>query len=122
MAGDTAARVLEIHEVFLAAEKVRHDDPTTHATAASVAVHGWLSVPPELIGSLVGSEGAGLVWLGVAIGGSHGRQQSAKDSMHFELRDGDRPTLPAGRYPDVLRTGAGPPRGDFPDPELTDSA
>lgn len=114
MATDTAARVLEIHQLFLATERVRRTPPQSHATAEGVAAHGWLSLPPVLIASLVSKEGAGLVWLGVMIE-SHGRKRGAKDSMHFELRPGDLPMLPAGRYPDVLGHPAAP--GDFPSPE-----
>jgi hypothetical protein len=124
LATDTAARVLELHRMFLAAEVERPREPEIRPTAAGVAAHGWVSLPPELIGALTGAEGAGLAWLGVMLMKQKGHPQvlGAKDSMHFELRENDRPALPAGRYPDVLRGGSGVPTGDFPTGEDADSA
>jgi hypothetical protein len=122
VATDTAARVLELHRMFLAAEVERPKEPVSRPTAAGIAAHGWLSLPPELIGALTGADGAGLVWLGVMLSKGHTQVLGAKDSMHFELRQSDLPALPAGRYPDVIRGGSRAPFGDFPAPEDTDSA
>jgi hypothetical protein len=121
VATDTAARVLEIHQLFLSAEQIRHTSPEIRPAAAGVAAHGWLSLPPVLIASLVSEEGAGLMWLGVMITESQGRKLGAKDSMHFEIRPGDRPMLPAGRYPDVLGHPAKSP-GDFVSPDDAETA
>jgi hypothetical protein len=118
----TSARVLDIYEVFRSAIAQRSKDPQAHATTGQVAAHGWLSLPPDLIAALVSNEGAGLTWLGVMVSEKGGHKIGAKDSMHFELRAGDRPNLPAGRYPDMLRGGPSKTPGDFPSPEETDSA
>lgn len=44
-----------------------------------LAAHGFMSVPPEVVAALSGSDAANLKWLGM-MGGT-------KDYMHFELRD-----------------------------------
>ncbi len=49
---------------------------STEATLGSVAAHGFMSLPPALVGALSGSDGGGLRWLGTS--GVH-------DYMHFEL-------------------------------------
>ena len=49
---------------------------STEAKLGSVAAHGFMSLPPALVGALAGSDGGGLRWLGTS--GVH-------DYMHFEL-------------------------------------
>ncbi len=49
---------------------------STEANLGSVAAHGFMSLPPALVGALAGSDGGGLRWLGTS--GVH-------DYMHFEL-------------------------------------
>jgi hypothetical protein len=49
---------------------------STEATLGSVAAHGFMSLPPTLVGALAGSDAGGLRWLGTS--GVH-------DYMHFEL-------------------------------------
>ena len=51
---------------------------------AQLAFHGFLSVPPEVVAALSGSDAGDLRWLGAMRGGT-------KDYMHFELRE--RPKL-----------------------------
>ena len=47
---------------------------------ATLAVHGFMSVPPELVAALSGSEHGNLKWLGANSG-------QTKDYMHFDLRE-----------------------------------
>jgi len=49
---------------------------SSEATPGGVAAHGFMSLPPALVGALAGSDAGALVWLGTA--GVH-------DFMHFEL-------------------------------------
>ena len=49
---------------------------TTEATPGGVAAHGFMNLPPALVGALAGSDAGNLVWLGTA---------SVHDFMHFEL-------------------------------------
>ena len=49
---------------------------STEATPGGVAAHGFMSLPPALVGALAGSDAGNLVWLGTA---------SVHDFMHFEL-------------------------------------
>ena len=49
---------------------------TSEATPGGVAAHGFMSLPPALVGALAGSDAGNLVWLGTA---------SVHDFMHFEL-------------------------------------
>ncbi len=59
--------------------------PTARSPSdAQLALHGFLSVPPEVVAALAGSDAGDLRWLGAMRGGT-------KDYMHFELRD--RPRL-----------------------------
>jgi hypothetical protein len=59
--------------------------PTARSPSdAQLALHGFLSVPPEVVAALSGSDAANLRWLGAMAGGT-------KDYMHFELRK--RPAL-----------------------------
>jgi len=51
-------------------------------TAETIAAHGFINLPSELIAALVGSEGGGLKWLGSVFSGT-------KDFMHFELEKCD---------------------------------
>jgi hypothetical protein len=129
VAADTTARVRELHQVYLDGNRARGRDPAVKpdksAATGQIAAHGWMSHAPELVAALVGGEGADLAWLGVMLQKEHGRTIGSKDTMHFELRPGDFPALPGGRYPDVIRGGATtgpPPRGDFPSPDEADSA
>ncbi len=57
-------------------------------SASTVAAHGFLSLPAELIAALTGSDGGGLEWLGAVRGGR------SKDFMHFQLKPADQPALP----------------------------
>jgi hypothetical protein len=129
VAADTSARVRELHQVFLDANRARGRYPAVKpersAATGQIAAHGWMSHAPELVAALVGGEGADLAWLGVMLQKDHGKTVGSKDTMHVELRPADYPALPGGRYPDVLRGGpaAGrPPQGDFPSPDEADSA
>jgi hypothetical protein len=101
-------RAVDIFKLFLQAEKERPKDPVDRPTAAGVAAHGFQSLPPNLVGPLVAKEGGGLLWLGVMLG--------EKDTMHFELRSGDQPTLPGGKYPQFLRTPG--EKGPKPAPDV----
>jgi hypothetical protein len=64
-------------------------DPDLHAgvtgTAAQIAKFGYFNLGPELIASLIASDGGGLNWLGTALG--------TKDYMHNDLREADQPSL-----------------------------
>lgn len=55
-------------------------------TPATIAAHGFLNLPAELITALTASDGAGLKWLG-------GLESGTKDFMHFELKKDDQPTI-----------------------------
>jgi hypothetical protein len=57
-------------------------------SASTVAAHGFLSLPAELIAALTGSDGGGLEWLGAVKAGR------SKDFMHFQLKPADQPALP----------------------------
>ncbi len=59
----------------------REEIPTRAAFPSDVqlAVHGFQSVPPEVVGALSGTEGGNLKWLGTTEG-------AIKDYMHFDLR------------------------------------
>lgn len=57
-------------------------------TPATIAAHGFISLPAELIAALTASDGGGLRWLGDV------KERSTKDFMHFELKDADEPELP----------------------------
>jgi len=129
VAADTTARVRELHQVFLDTNRARSRAPVAKPensmATGQIAAHGWMSHAPELVAALVGGEGADLAWLGVMLQKDHGRTVGSKDTMHFELRPGDFPALPGGRYPDVIRGGSAagrPPQGDFPSPDEADSA
>jgi len=59
--------------------------PTARSPSdAQLALHGFLSVAPEVVAALGGSDAGDLRWLGAMSGGT-------KDYMHFELRE--RPKL-----------------------------
>lgn len=66
--------------------------------ASTVAAHGFLSLPAELIAALTGSDGGGLEWLGAVKAGR------SKDFMHFQLKPADQPALPK----EAGAAGAGP--------------
>jgi hypothetical protein len=128
VAADTAARVRELHRVFLDANSERGHAPVSKPdpgrAAGQIAAHGWMSHAPELVAALVGGEGANLAWLGVMLQKDHGKTVGSKDTMHFELRPADYPALPGGAYPAVIHGGSAgrPPQGDFPSPDEADSA
>ncbi|PBC08177.1 hypothetical protein [Mesorhizobium sp. WSM3859] len=63
----------------------QHTPIANGATDATVAHYGFFNHAPELVAALSSSEGAGLRWLGAAIG--------TKDYMHFELFPPDQPKL-----------------------------
>ena len=65
----------------------RRVSPTARSPSdAQLALHGFLSVPPEMVAALSGSDAGNLRWLAM-MGGRAG----TKDYMHFELRQ--RPDL-----------------------------
>ena len=65
--------------------KTGRKDASSVGTAGSVAANGFISLKPELIAALTGSDGGDLTWLGDTSG--------TKDFMHFQLKAGDRPAL-----------------------------
>lgn len=62
-------------------------DPAVSGTPYTVAAHGFLNLPAELISALTGSDGGNLQWLGSV-------KKGTKDFMHFQLKSADQPTLP----------------------------
>ena len=56
---------------------------TSEAKQGTVAAHGFMSLPPALVGALAGSDAGDLQWLGTS---------EVHDYMHFQLRQ--RPPLP----------------------------
>lgn len=50
--------------------------PQSEGNRGTIAANGYLSLPPELVAALAGSDGGGLTWLGHA---------KVKDMMHFEV-------------------------------------
>lgn len=59
----------------------RYKSPTSvKPDDGQLAAHGFMSVPPEVVAALGGTDGADLGWLGTQKG-------PGKDYMHFELRD-----------------------------------
>jgi hypothetical protein len=65
----------------------------TEGTAGSVAAHGFMNLPPILVGALAGSDAGNLRWLGT----------SNRDFMHFELM-----TRPALYVPGAIADPAPP--------------
>jgi hypothetical protein len=77
---DAATRLGQIGKVFRASFQRgttgARTAATTEATPGGVAAHGFMSLPPALVGALAGSDAGNLRWLGTA---------SVHDFMHFEL-------------------------------------
>jgi hypothetical protein len=74
---------------FTDARRTRRTAASSEGTLGSVAAHGFLTLPPLLVGALAGSDAGNLRWLGTA----------NQDFMHFELMT--RPALfTAGAVPD----------------------
>ena len=61
--------------------KGKAPQPSSVATAGSIAKHGFLNLAPVLVGALAGSDAGGLTWLGWS---------DVHDFMHFQLPDDER--------------------------------
>jgi hypothetical protein len=55
--------------------------PNSYGTPGTIAAHGYLNLPPELVAALVGTDGSDLKWLGLC---------RIKDMMHFEYNPSHR--------------------------------
>jgi hypothetical protein len=55
---------------------------SSRGKATTIAVHGFLNLPDELVTALIHSDGGNLNWLGK-------QEKGAKDFMHFQLKDSD---------------------------------
>jgi hypothetical protein len=81
---DLLAYMTRIYKATFARKTKRNKTGKVPATAkdptdAQLAVHGFMSVPPELVAALTGTDAGNLRWLGMMSG-------QTKDYMHFELR------------------------------------
>ncbi len=82
-AKSTARLLADAADLFRRAAKV--SAPKIIGTDASVTRFGFFNLAPEVAAGLAASDGAGLRWLGSAVG--------TKDYMHFELAAADQPKL-----------------------------
>lgn len=88
-APSVANLLIEAYQLFqgTTTKKGKKIEPSTIGTPRTIAAHGFLNLPAELIAALTGSDGASLKWLGAI-------ERGTKDFMHFELKTSDQPRLP----------------------------
>lgn len=89
-AKDVAAFLIEARRVSsrTTTKKGEKIAASTFGSPQTIAAHGFVNLPAELIAALAGGDGAGLNWLGNV------KEGRTKDFMHFELKKPDHPMLP----------------------------
>jgi hypothetical protein len=78
-----AETLIDLHRTYRASFHGSGRTPAAAiASKGSVAAHGFMNLPPFLVGALSGSDSGRLLWLGTS---------SVHDFQHFELAPADRP-------------------------------